>query len=84
MINNIENSFIDIIQQTTWMDKISKMKAIEKVRKSNLKSFYENLIIQARVIKKKIGYPEYLISDNITKLEEDYHKVILFVKYSII
>ena len=34
MINNIQNSFIDIIQQTTWMDKISKMKAIEKVRES--------------------------------------------------
>jgi hypothetical protein len=31
MINNIQNTFIDMIQQSTWMDKLSKMKAVEKV-----------------------------------------------------
>ncbi|CAF4116026.1 unnamed protein product, partial [Rotaria sordida] len=31
MIENIRNQFIDIINQSTWMDSASKCKAIEKV-----------------------------------------------------
>jgi hypothetical protein len=32
-------------------------------------------MIQARVIYEKIGYPDYLDGDNMTKLEEDYAEV---------
>ncbi len=33
MINNIRNTFIDILDQSIWMDSISKSRAIEKVDK---------------------------------------------------
>ncbi|CAF3611902.1 unnamed protein product [Rotaria sp. Silwood1] len=56
IIENIRNSFIDIINQSSWMDDISKIKAIEK----------------AKAIDKQIGYPDYLASNNNTKLENDY------------
>ncbi|CAF0909442.1 unnamed protein product [Rotaria sordida] len=56
MIENILNSFINIINQSLWMDNISKVKAIEK----------------AKTIGKQIGYPDYLGSNNNTKLENDY------------
>ncbi|CAF1105914.1 unnamed protein product, partial [Rotaria sordida] len=56
MIENIRNTFIDMIQQSSWMDSISKSKAIEKAR---------NII-------EEIGYPDYLGNENLTKLEIDY------------
>ncbi|CAF1317966.1 unnamed protein product [Rotaria sordida] len=56
MLENIQNSFIDLINQSYWMDDKSKMKTIEK----------------AKTIDKKIAYPDYLVSDNNTKLENDY------------
>jgi hypothetical protein len=31
MISNIRKSFIDMVEQSTWMDNVSKYKAIEKV-----------------------------------------------------
>jgi hypothetical protein len=31
MINNIRNAFIDMINESIWMDSISKNAAIEKV-----------------------------------------------------
>lgn len=59
MIANIRNAFIDIVSQTTWMDSDSKMKAIEK----------------AKAISEKIGYPDYIDGDNMTKLENEYAEV---------
>ncbi|UJR31747.1 hypothetical protein I4U23_019225 [Adineta vaga] len=56
MIRNIRSAFIDMLNESTWMDDISKRKAIDK----------------ALDIDEKIGYPEYLGSDNVTELEEDY------------
>ncbi|CAF4768743.1 unnamed protein product [Rotaria sp. Silwood1] len=56
LIDNIRNVFIDMVNQSTWMDSVSKSKAIEK----------------ARAIREKIAYPDYLNDDNITKLEEIY------------
>ncbi|CAF4214582.1 unnamed protein product, partial [Rotaria sp. Silwood2] len=56
MINNIRDVFIEMLDKSTWMDAESKEKAIEK----------------AKVMDPHIGYPEYLGSDNNTKLEEDY------------
>lgn len=56
MITNIRNSFISMVNESTWMDEVSKAKAIEK----------------ALAIDQKIGYPDYLASDNNTKLEADY------------
>ncbi|CAF0915040.1 unnamed protein product [Rotaria sp. Silwood1] len=56
MINNIRNTFIEMLDESTWMDAESKVKAIEK----------------AKSMDPHIGYPEYLGSDNNTKLEEDY------------
>ncbi|CAF0906888.1 unnamed protein product [Adineta steineri] len=56
MINNIRNAFINMLKQSTWIDSISMEKAIEKIRN----------------IDEKIGYPDYLDSDNVTKLENDY------------
>ena len=31
MLKNIQETFIDMINQSTWMDALSKKKAIEKV-----------------------------------------------------
>ena len=59
MINNIRDTFIEMIKTSTWMDETSKTRAIEK----------------ALAIDEKIGYPEYLNSDNITELEQDYAEV---------
>ncbi|CAF3834479.1 unnamed protein product [Rotaria magnacalcarata] len=56
MIDNIRNQFIDIINQSTWMDSISKSRAVNK----------------ARAINAKVGYPDYLDDNNNTKLEKDY------------
>ncbi|CAF4915717.1 unnamed protein product, partial [Rotaria sp. Silwood1] len=56
MIENIRNTFIDMLQQSSWMDPMSKSKAIEK----------------ARAINEAIGYPDYLGNENLTKLETDY------------
>ncbi|CAF1478446.1 unnamed protein product [Adineta steineri] len=56
MINNIRNTFITMVNQSTWMDSTSKIIAIKK----------------ARAIKAKLGYPDYLESDNMTKLDKDY------------
>jgi hypothetical protein len=33
------------------------------------------IVLQALEIDEKIGYPEYLGSDNVTELEEDYAEV---------
>ncbi|CAF0871999.1 unnamed protein product [Rotaria sordida] len=59
MIDNIQAAFIDMLHQTTWMDAESMTKAIEK----------------AKAIDRRIGYPDYLSSDNNTKLDEDYAEV---------
>ncbi|CAF0951778.1 unnamed protein product [Didymodactylos carnosus] len=56
MINDIRSSFIEMLNQSTWMDAESRNKAIEK----------------AQAIDQKVGYPDYLGSNNNTKLEEDY------------
>jgi predicted metalloendopeptidase len=32
MISNIRSAFIDLIEESTWMDDASKRRAIEKVR----------------------------------------------------
>ncbi|CAF4830699.1 unnamed protein product [Rotaria sp. Silwood1] len=56
MIGNIRNSFINIVDQSSWMDNTSKVQAIEK----------------AKSMGKQIGYPDYLASSNDTKLENDY------------
>ncbi|CAF0728323.1 unnamed protein product [Adineta steineri] len=56
MIANIRKAFIDMLEDSTWMDSMSKTKAIEK----------------ALAIDEKIGYPDYLASDNVTQLEIQY------------
>ncbi|CAF1238930.1 unnamed protein product [Adineta steineri] len=56
MIANIRKAFIDMLEDSTWMDTMSKTKAIEK----------------ALVIDEQIGYPDYLASDNVTELEIQY------------
>ncbi|CAF1039974.1 unnamed protein product, partial [Didymodactylos carnosus] len=56
MINDIRSSFTEMLNQSTWMDAESRNKAIEK----------------AQAIDQKVGYPDYLGSNNNTKLEEDY------------
>ncbi|CAF1075040.1 unnamed protein product [Adineta ricciae] len=56
MISDIRSAFIKMLNESTWMDAVSKRKAIDK----------------ALNIDEKIGYPEFLGSDNITELEETY------------
>ncbi|CAF3073352.1 unnamed protein product [Rotaria sp. Silwood2] len=65
MIHNIQSAFIELLEESTWMDDVSKSKAKEK----------------ALAIDEKIGYPEYLNSDNITELEEDYAEYIFNASY---
>ncbi len=31
LVNNIRNTFIDMVNQSTWMDSVSKKQTIEKV-----------------------------------------------------
>ncbi len=33
MIRNIRSAFIDMLEESTWMDTVSKRRAIEKVNK---------------------------------------------------
>ncbi|CAF0916014.1 unnamed protein product [Adineta steineri] len=56
MIANIRKAFIDMLEDSTWMDTMSKNKNIEK----------------ALAVDEKIGYPDYLASDNVTQLEIQY------------
>ncbi|CAF4126552.1 unnamed protein product [Adineta steineri] len=56
MVANIRKAFIDMLQGSAWMDSMSKTKAIE----------------EALAIDEKIGYPDYLASDNVTQLEIQY------------
>lgn len=35
MIDNIQNTFIDMLEESSWMDKISRARAVEKVSKRN-------------------------------------------------
>ncbi|CAF3835985.1 unnamed protein product, partial [Adineta steineri] len=56
MIANIRKAFIDMLDNSTWMDSMSKTRAIEKV-----------LAIDVQV-----GYPNYLGSDNVAQLETQY------------
>ncbi|CAF5084783.1 unnamed protein product [Rotaria magnacalcarata] len=65
MIENIRNSFINILDKSTWMDNTSKVKAIEKVKE----------------IEQHIGYPDYLGSENNTKLENDYAAYVFDTSY---
>ncbi|CAF2099472.1 unnamed protein product [Rotaria magnacalcarata] len=66
MISNIQDAFIGMLKETTWMDSESLEKAIEK----------------ANAIDRKIGYPDYLGSDNNTKLEEDYAEYVFDKSYA--
>jgi len=77
MIENIRNQFIDIINQSTWMDSVSKRKAIEKVSEIyiDLNLGKTNIIVQARAMNSKVGYPEYLDDNHTTKLEKHYAEV---------
>lgn len=59
MINRIRSEFIQIIRTSTWMDDVSKDRAIEK----------------AMAIDEKIGYPEYVASSNTSELERMYREV---------
>ncbi|CAF1017329.1 unnamed protein product [Rotaria sp. Silwood1] len=65
MIGNIRKAFINMLEQTTWMDETSKNRAIEK----------------AQAIDEKIGYPDYLASDNVTQLETEYAEYIFNSSY---
>ncbi|CAF1405819.1 unnamed protein product [Adineta steineri] len=56
MVTNIIKAFIDMLENSTWMDSMSKTKAIKK----------------ALAIDVQIGYPDYLASDNVTQLEMQY------------
>ncbi|CAF1071368.1 unnamed protein product [Adineta steineri] len=56
MINNIRNTFITMVNQSTWMDSTSKIIAIKK----------------AQAITAKLGYPDYLEGDDMTKLDKAY------------
>ncbi|CAF1616696.1 unnamed protein product [Adineta steineri] len=56
MINNIRKIFITMVNQSTWMDSTSKIIAIKK----------------AQAITAKLGYPDYLEGDDMTKLDKIY------------
>ncbi|CAF4094777.1 unnamed protein product, partial [Adineta steineri] len=56
MVANIIKAFIKMLENSSWMDSMSKTKAIEK----------------ALAIDVQIGYPDYLASDNVTQLEIQY------------
>ncbi|CAF0915198.1 unnamed protein product [Adineta ricciae] len=60
MISNIRKAFVEMLEESTWMDDVSKSRAIEK----------------ALAIDEKIGYPDYLGSDNTTQLETQYAEYI--------
>ncbi|CAF3957278.1 unnamed protein product [Rotaria sordida] len=59
MVSNIRDVFINMVNQSTWMDSKSKIETIKKVQG----------------IKAKIGYPDYFEKDYIIKLEKEYAEV---------
>ncbi|CAF1139433.1 unnamed protein product [Rotaria sordida] len=65
MINNIRNTFLEMLQTSTWMDDISKNRSIEK----------------ALAIDEKIGYPDYLGSTNTSTLDKMYQDYIFNASY---
>ena len=74
MINNIRLVFMEIVNQSSWMDEQSKIKAIEKVSSLFTAIVRESfaLIEQARAIRQKVGYPAYLDDSKSTQLQDDY------------
>ncbi|UJR18376.1 hypothetical protein I4U23_005280 [Adineta vaga] len=56
LYRTVRDEFIDMISQASWMDTVSKRRAVEK----------------AQAILEGIGYPEYVISANVTELENQY------------
>ncbi|CAF1552281.1 unnamed protein product, partial [Rotaria sp. Silwood1] len=65
MINNIRNTFLEMLKTSTWMDEISKNRSIEK----------------ALAIDEKIGYPDYLGSTNTSTLDKMYQDYVFDASY---
>ncbi len=65
-----------MVNQSMWMDTVSKRKTIDKVGLMTIFEFSKTYILtQAQAVLGKIGYPDYLDSDNLTKLESIYAEV---------
>ncbi len=77
MVDNIRNAFIDMVNQSMWMDTVSKKNTIEKVSDRIIIFALRKkcTFIQAQAILAKVGYPEYLDNKYLTKLESIYAKV---------
>ncbi|CAF2716453.1 unnamed protein product [Rotaria sp. Silwood2] len=73
IIVNVRNAFIDMVQQSSWMDPISKSKAIEKIpglmagcmpldsmRQSTLECLYNQSCIDAISLQPNISQPKAL------------------------
>ncbi len=76
MIGNVRTSFVTMLDQSSWMDDASKNLAKDKVNISKYVICKTKIfILQANAIDQQIGYPDYLASDNNTKIEQDYAEV---------
>jgi hypothetical protein len=75
MFNNVQNIFINRVNQSTWMDAQSRRTTIGKVELliSRIRNNYN--FIQVRAMKAKIGHPDYLKNDDMIELEKEYEEV---------
>ncbi len=63
-----------MVSQSMWMDTISKNMSIAKVSLVMITFDIEEsgILIQAEAMLEKVGYPDYLKGNNMTKLESGY------------
>ncbi len=77
VVDDIRNTFIDMINQSVWMDPISKNRTMEKVNyriiSFTIAKIY--ILLQAQDIIGNVGYPDYLDGDNMTELDGIYTEV---------
>jgi hypothetical protein len=66
-----------MVNQSIWMDVVSKNMSIEKVSLVmiifKIKDIY--ILIQAQSMIEKVGYPDYLKGNNMTRLDNHYAAV---------
>ena len=63
-----------MVNQSMWMDTISKNMSIAKVSLVMIIFDIEEfgILIQAEAMLEKVGYPDYLKGNNMTRLESGY------------
>lgn len=71
----MQETFIEMINQSTWMDESSRKIAIEKVTRIYSKNKIKSSFIQTQAMVNHVGYPEQIFNDDAAELENMYSEV---------